>query len=81
MDNRREFSIELGDWLEGIQLDFEGKKLQKQMFRIITEQGAIDCMSDEEKSLVKSVFENTMRLSFIINNNPSETEKLIKYLQ
>lgn len=81
MENKIEFNEKLSDWLSSQQTVFEDKNAQENLFRIIRYKDRFSGFTDDEEILMKKIFEGMMELSFIINNNPSQTGKLIQYLQ
>lgn len=81
MENRNEFNEKIGGWLEDQKFYFQDKNIQEQLFVIINSDERYGEFTPEEQEIMKEVFISFMKFSFIINNNPSQTEKLIQYLQ
>lgn len=79
MDTLSDFQDELGWWLSDARDFFKEQKIQKELFNItnFAESGELD---ENEILLIKKVFSETLKLSFILNNNPENVEKLINYL-
>ncbi len=81
MEDRLNFNEKLGSWLNAQRQIFESQNIQEALFEIIERVEEIGELTSEEKNLIKKISTGMMKLSFIINNNPSETGKLIQYLQ
>lgn len=79
MDTLSDFQDELGWWLSDARDFFKEQKIQKELFNItnFAEAGELD---ENEVKLIKKVFSETLKLSFILNNSPENVEKLINYL-
>ena len=81
MEDRLNFNEKLGSWLNAQRQNFENQNIQEALFEIIERVEEIGELTSDEKMLIKKISTGMMKLSFIINNNPSETGKLIQYLQ
>lgn len=79
MDTLSDFQDELGWWLSDARDFFKEQKIQKELFNMtnFAEAGELD---ENEILLINKVFSETLKLSFILNNNPENVEKLINYL-
>lgn len=81
MENSIDFNFKLGSWLNCQQQFFNNQNIQEELFNINETVSKIDEFSEKEKDMIKTMSSSFLKLSFIINNNPSKAEKLIQYLQ
>jgi hypothetical protein len=75
------FNEKLSSWLDVQNFMLSEKNKQEEIFEMIESAECIENITDDEKELIKRTFQSMLKLSFILNNHPSETEKLIEYLQ
>ncbi len=75
-----DFNFKFASWLNS-QTEFLNQKHQEELFDITETINQIGELPEEQKDVIKKVSSEFLKLSFIINNNPSRTEKLIQYLQ
>ncbi|ANF51765.1 hypothetical protein A0O34_15175 [Chryseobacterium glaciei] len=81
MESPLDFNFKLGSWLNSQQQFFANQNIQEELFNINETVSKIDEFSEKEKDMIKTMSSSFLKLSFIINNNPSKAEKLIQYLQ
>ena len=80
MGKAEKFNDKLGWWLDCHKEIFKQPEMQEDIYNLIELADTNPNITDEEKQLMKNLFQGMLKLSFIMNNNPFETEKLIKYL-
>lgn len=80
-EERVNFNEKLGSWINSQRQNFENQNIQEALFEIIERVEEIGELTSDEKMLIKKISTEMMKLSFIINNNLPQTEKLIQYLQ
>jgi hypothetical protein len=81
MENPLDFNFKLGSWLNSQQQFFTNLNIQEELFNINETVNNVNEFSEKEKDMIKTMSASFLKLSFIINNNPSKAEKLIQYLQ
>ena len=80
MGNISEFNSKLAEWLETQQEFFKDHNVQEYLFDISESIKKNSGMMPEEQELICKIATSMMKLSFVINNNPEHTDKLISYL-
>jgi len=81
MGKAEHFNDKLGWWLHCQQEIFKDPGTQEEIYHLIELAEENSGITDEERLLMKNIFKGMLKLSFILNNNPLEADKLIQYLQ
>ena len=76
-----DFNEKLAIWLSGQEMLFEDDSFQENVFALIENDLDHGCLDDNSKELILKLLKATLSLSFIIKNNRTEADKLIKYLE
>ena len=79
-ENAVTFNDKLGSWLEFHKEMFENSNIQENIYDLIQLVEHTTIINEDERELQKQLLTGMLKLSFVLNNNPKETEKLISYL-
>ena len=75
-----EFSKQLAIWFMDQQTMMENNMFQQRLHNMIVNSDDFNLLTDENKEIVLRVLNLNLSLSFILLNNKSETDELIKVL-
>lgn len=74
------FSREFSEWLMEQQRLFSRPSIQKDIFSMIKDKEGFNLLSEEQKELVMKLLEVSLSLSFILNQNESQADNFINFL-
>ncbi|MGV0947619.1 hypothetical protein ACTS93_10780 [Empedobacter falsenii] len=74
------FSREFSEWLMEQQHLFSRPSIQKDIFSMIKDKEGFNLLSEEQKELVMKLLEVSLSLSFILNQNESQADNFINFL-
>lgn len=74
------FSREFSEWLMEQQRLFSRPSIQKDIFAMIKDKEGFNLLSEEQKELVMKLLEVSLSLSFILNQNESQADNFINFL-